>query len=103
MRRIKGVFALLLTAFFAVAGAYHDDRLPRPSHDHAGLCTDTSAVPEVESCGICHATQTAADRLAVIAVAGALDQMSPLTVTGANAPASVIASLLPDDRAPPVV
>jgi len=103
MRRLKATTALLLTAFFAVAGAYHHHRLLPPTHDHAGLCSITSAAPSLDACAICKATHTAAHRLAVVAISGGLDRARPLTVIEALAPTPRTASLLCDPRAPPAV
>lgn len=103
MRRLRAFGLLVLTAFFAVAGAYHQHRLSRPSADHVGLCSDTSAVSSLELCAICQATHTAAEWPVVAAVASGLDQTSRLTVARAIAPTPINASLLHDDRAPPSV
>jgi len=103
MRRLKSASALVLTAFFAVAGAYHHHRLPPPTHDHAGLCSSTSAAPTLDACAICKAAHTAAHRLAVVAVSGGFDRALPLTVIEALALITGNASLLSDSRAPPAV
>ncbi len=101
MRRFKASALLVLTAFFAVADAYHRHGLPLPTHEHHGICSETSSGPSLESCAICRAAQATADSLAVGSAVVALDRPSPLAVTPALVTASVAASLLHDDRAPP--
>jgi len=103
MRRLKAASALVLTAFFAVAGAYHHHRLPPPTHDHTGLCSNTSVVPSLDSCAICRSTHTAAHRLAAGVVEAGLDRVAPLTVTRAFAPPPVDPSFPHGSRAPPTV
>lgn len=103
MRRFQAASALILTAFFAVAGAYHHHHLPRASHDHAGLCSDTSAAPALDTCAICQATHTAADRLAVVEVAAGLSPASPLALAETFAPPPLDSAFPHGSRAPPTV
>ena len=102
-RRINGFAGLLLTAFFAAMGGFHHHELPRPSHEHAGFCSQASVSISIESCAICQASHSAA-RLAVLPVApDALGRTAQRVTTSAPATRSVVASLLSDPRAPPAV
>ena len=103
MRRLAAASALVLTAFFAIAGAYHHHGLPRAAHGHTGLCSNASDVSSLDSCAICKATHAPAHRLAVVTVVPGLDQTSPLLVANAIAPLSLSPSLLHGSRAPPTV
>jgi hypothetical protein len=74
-RRCTAAVAFLLTAFFAVAGAWHDHPLPKDDHGHVGLCSVPSAAPALESCAICKAAETCA-ALDSIATHAAIEGMA---------------------------
>jgi hypothetical protein len=63
--RFKASGALLLTAFFAAAGAFHQHPLPTASHEHAGFCSAASTIA-LESCAICKAVHTVVQLAAAV-------------------------------------
>jgi hypothetical protein len=102
-RQFKGLAALLLTAFFAVAGSFHHHPLPRTDHDHAGFCSAASYASGLESCALCRIAHTSFQPAAgaVAAVATETDPRPILAAT--RALSSKECSPLPDPRGPPVV
>jgi hypothetical protein len=103
MRRFKASAALLLTAFFAVAGSFHHHPLPKPAHDHAGFCSAAAAGIALESCALCKVAHTTIDLAAREIAPYRLDSASPLAVATVYAPANAGLLLLCDSRAPPAV
>jgi hypothetical protein len=103
MRRLKASAALVLTAFFAAAGAFHHHPLPRTTHDHAGFCSAATAGIALESCALCKVAHTSVDLAAQGIAPYTLDTPSRLAVTAICSPANAGSSLLYDSRAPPAV
>jgi hypothetical protein len=102
MHRFKASAALLLTAFFAVAGSFHHHPIPKPTHDHAGFCSASSVGIALESCALCRVAHTPVQLAARAIPAIALDSPFCLSETATRAP-SAGRSLLSDPRAPPAV
>ena len=103
MQRLKASAALLLTAFFAVAGAFHHHELPRSSHDHAGFCSAPSAPIALESCALCRVAHTAVQLAGDAVATFTLDGTTPLVLAAIDTPSSAARSLPGDPRAPPVL
>jgi hypothetical protein len=102
MRRLKASSALLLTAFFAVAGSFHQHALPKPTHDHAGFCSAATSIG-LESCAICKVAQTAVHLAAQTIAPVTIDSASCLAIAARCAPPNAGRSLLRNPRAPPAV
>jgi len=100
-RRLTGFAGLLLTAFFAAMGGFHHHELPKPTHEHAGFCSQTSIGISIESCALCRASHTAARLAAIPATTGELNRTSYRVFAVVPAPRSIGRSLLSDPRAPP--
>ena len=98
-RRCTAAVAFLLTAFFAVAGSWHDHPLPKDDHGHVGLCSVPSAAPALESCAICKAAESRA-ALESIAAHAAVEGMVRRIATDAAIPRGAIVPL-PSTRGPP--
>jgi hypothetical protein len=103
MRRFKASAALVLTAFFAVAGSFHRHDLPKPTHDHAGFCSAATAGIGLESCAICKIAHTTVHLAAGAVAPITIDTASRLVVAAICTPATAGSSLLYDSRAPPAV
>jgi hypothetical protein len=103
MRQLKASAALLLTAFFAVAGSFHHHPLPKPTHDHAGFCSAATVAVSLESCALCRAANTSVHLAAGALAPFTMDKASRLVVAASHAPATAGSSLLCDSRAPPAV
>jgi len=102
MYRTRASAALLLTAYFAVAGSFHHHAIPRPAHDHAGFCSAASTGIALESCALCKAVH-APFHLAARAIAS-IDLDRPSFAVETLSPAlSAGRSLLRNSRAPPAV
>jgi len=102
MRRLQGLSALLLTAFFGVAGSFHQHDLPKPSHDHAGFCSVAAAI-EPESCAVCKVTHTVVHLVAKATTNHSIDGASRFAVAAPCAPPNAGSSLLCEPRAPPAL
>jgi hypothetical protein len=102
MHRFKASAALVLTAFFAVAGSFHHHPIPKPTHDHAGFCSATSVGIALESCALCKVAHTPVQLAARATAAVSLDPMLRPGEAATCAP-SAGRSLLCDPRAPPAV
>ena len=103
MQRVKASAALLLTAFFAIAGSFHHHPLPKPTHDHAGFCSAASVAVSLESCALCRVAHTSVHLTAAGAASFTTDTASRLVVAETRIPATAGRSLLCDSRAPPIV
>jgi hypothetical protein len=103
MQRLKASAALLLTAFFAVAGSFHQHPLPKPAHDHTGFCSAVSVAISLESCALCKVAQTVVHPAAQAIASFAVDSASRLAVAALGVPPSAGSSLLCDSRAPPAL
>ena len=102
LKRFRGSAALVLTAFFAIAGSFHHHELPEPAHDHAGFCA--AAVDfALEACALCRVPQTSIHLSADAVASFAADVATHLAVGEKGALGSVVATLLRDPRAPPIV
>jgi hypothetical protein len=99
MPRLKATVALLLTAFFAVAGAFHHHAPLAAIHDHAGACASATSIG-LESCAICKLAHTTV-HLAGQPSAFEIITGSRLAVAPTYVPTSACCSLLRDSRAPP--
>ena len=103
MRRLKASAALLLTAFFAAAGSFHQHALPKPAHDHAGFCSAATTSIALESCALCKVAHTTVDLAAQEVAPHTLETASRFAATAIGSPADAGRSLLCDSRAPPTV
>jgi hypothetical protein len=103
MRRFKASAALLLTAFFAVAGSFHRHDLPKPTHDHAGFCSAATAGIALESCALCKVAHTTVHVAARTFAPHTTDTGSLLATAPSCAAPSSRSALLSDPRAPPTV
>jgi len=103
MRRFKAATALLLTAFFAVAGSFHHHPLPKTTHDHAGFCSAPSVSMALESCALCRVAHTAVHLVAGTNAKFTMDRESRLVVAATHRLATAGGSLLYDSRAPPAL
>jgi len=101
MHRLKASAALLLTAFFAVAGSFHHHPLPKYTHDHAGFCSAAASSIALESCAICKVAHTTVHLAAQAAALSSIAKTSRSAVTAPCAPPSAGSTLLSDPRAPP--
>jgi hypothetical protein len=103
MKRSVALAALLLTAYFAVAGAFHHHAVPIGDHEHAGLCSVPAAAPHLESCAICKAAGAASGPVVCARVA-AVDRPSVARLPMVTAPAVAAGHALPHvPRGPPTV
>jgi hypothetical protein len=102
MQRLKAFSALVLTAFFAVAGSFHHHPIPKPTHDHLGFCSASSVGIALESCALCKVAHTPAQLAAHPIANVTLDSAFHRRDAATCAP-SAGRSLLCDPRAPPAV
>jgi hypothetical protein len=100
MPRLKATVALLLTAFFAVAGAFHHHAPLAAIHDHAGACASATSIG-LESCAICKLAHTTVHLAGQPSAPLKIVTASRLAVAPRYAPTSACCSLLRDSRAPP--
>jgi hypothetical protein len=103
MQRFKASAALLLTAFFAVAGSFHRHDLPKPSHDHAGFCSAATAGIALESCALCKVAHTTVHVAARTFAPRPIDPGSRIPTAATCAAPSAGSALLSEPRAPPTV
>jgi hypothetical protein len=103
MRRFNAFTGLLLSAYFAVAGAWHHHAIPKLDHGHVGLCSIPASAPALESCAICKAAGTMAD-VAASAISSCVDgPRAQLVATIDDAIVRTAFDLLTDPRGPPIV
>jgi predicted anti-sigma-YlaC factor YlaD len=102
MHRIRASAALVLTAFFAVAGSFHHHPVPTRTHEHTGFCSAASAGIAIESCALCKALQNPVHLTARSTSAVAQDAVPHLIPSAAQAECAG-RSLLSNPRAPPRV
>jgi len=102
LQRPRATAALLLTAFFAVAGSFHHHQLPKTAHDHAGFCSASPVGISLESCALCKLAYNAIQFPERSNAAAALGSASRSIEFPTCSPGAGIL-LLPDPRAPPAV